>query len=169
MGKLLKFILIIQLIGWIVSIISGLYKQPLILLIALTINLLIWISLWKGTNFVVNNPEDGSLNKKANLIRWVISFFFSTFALEVGILVSFILRFFIDGLFMEGNSIVVALVDSLGPWFRKTMIILGVLIAFPILNLIGKSLQFKKPIYSAILLSLLWAVLILIIGPVTSS
>src|SRR3990172_355689 len=112
MGKLLKFILIIQLLGWIGSIISGLYTQPLVLLIALLINLLIWIGLWKGTNFVVSNPEDGPLNKRANLIRWAISFFFSIFALEIGILVSFILRFFIDMLFVDKNPIAVALVNS---------------------------------------------------------
>jgi hypothetical protein len=168
MGKLLKFILIIQLLGWIGSVISGLYTQPLALLIALLINLLIWIGLWKGTNFVVSNPEDGSLNKKANLIRWAISFFFSIFALEVGILVSFIIRFFIDRLFEDRNLVAVVLVNSLSSWFGKTIIMLGILVAFPILYFIGKSLQFKKPIYPAILLSLLWAILILIMGPMIS-
>lgn len=166
MGKLLKFILIIQLLGLISSLIIKLYTQPLSLVVALFINILVWFGFWKGTNFVVNNPEDGTVNKKANLLRWILSFFFSIFALEVGILISFILRFFIDRAYVYGNPIVVALVSSLGPWFSKLMIILGILVAFPILYLIGKSLQFKKPIYSAVFLTLLWAFLILVVGPI---
>lgn len=166
MDKLLKFILIIQLLGWFSSIIAKLYSQPVGLVIALLINILVWFALWKGTNFIVNNPEDSTVNKKANIIRWILSFFFSIFTLEVGLLTSFILRFFIDTAYVGGNSIVVGLVSNLGPWFSNLIIILGLLIALPILNLIAKSLKFKKPAYCAVSLTLLWAFLILVVGPI---
>lgn len=140
MGKLLTLLLVLQLLGWVSALITRLYSQPFLLFIALIINVLIWICVWKGTNFVVSHPEVRSNDKKITLIRWVLSFLFSILAMEVGIIVAFILRFFTDRSIVDGN--LGALVGGAGFWYGKIILTLGILTAIPIQFFIGKSLKF---------------------------
>lgn len=163
MNKLLKSILIIQFLSW-TAIIGKLYPQPLNLFIALLGNMLVWFALWKGTDFVVSNPEDSTVNKRINVLRWIVSFFFSVFAVELGIIIAFIVRYFIDSGYVQGSVFASTIVEGLGNRFQAATIGFGVLLAFPAIYLIIKALKFAKPLIPAIIFTVIWLLLILFIG-----
>jgi len=169
MKKFLKFILILQLLGWIGTIFPRFSSDFLTLLIVLVFNLLIWFGLWKGVDFVVNNPENETQNKKANIVRWLLSFFFSIFVVEIGVLIAFIIRFFIGRGYVQGSVLATAIVDSLGEMFGNTITGIGILLIFPIMYLVEKSLRFTKPLIPAVIFTFLWLFLIFLIGPLLPS
>lgn len=163
MRKLLKLILIFQLLSWLGITISNFSNNPLSLLVALAINLLIWIGLWKGVDFVVNNPENETQNKKTNIIRWLLSFFFSIFTFEIGVLIAFIIRFFIDQEYVQRGFLATIIVNGLGRQFGNTFTGVGILLAFPIMYLIGKALRFARPLVPAVIFTILWFFVIFLI------
>jgi hypothetical protein len=165
MSKLLKIILLLQLFGWITATALELQSQPIVMVIALIIIIFVWLAIWKGTVFIVKNPESISKNKKANLIRWIISFPYSVFAVQIGVMAVYLLRF----LFFDRSSVIVSWYENLGAWAGRVMILLALIIAFPFLYLLGKAFKFKNPIHYAIIFILLFAILMLIIGPMLQS
>jgi hypothetical protein len=169
MKKFLKLILILQLLGWLGIVISNFSNDFLSLFIVFIINLLIWFGLWKSVDFVVNNPENRTQNEKANVVRWLLSFFFSIFTVEVGLIIAFIIRFFIDRGYAQGSVLATIIVDNLGRHSGSVITGTGVLFAFPIMYLIEKAVEFSKPLVPALIFILLWFLLIFLVGPLLPS
>ena len=169
MLKFLRVFLILSFLGGLGTTFASLYNNPLLLVISLLFNTLIFIGFWKGTTLVTNSPEDQTTNKWIHLLRWVLLFIFSIVAVQLGVLIIFIFRFVIDRAYVDGNQIVVDIVKGLGPLYSKILILLGLLLSFLPMNLVSRALKFSKPLFTAIIMIVIWAILMLVIGPFLSS
>lgn len=167
--KLLRAFLIFSFIDGLGTAFTNLYKSPLLLVFSLILNTLIFIGFWKGTTLVTNNPEDQTTNKWVQLLRWILLFIFSIVAVQIGVLVIFLFRFVLDRAYFDGNQLVISIIKGLGPLYSKILIIFGLLLSFFPLQLVGKALKFSKPFFSTILMIIVWAILMLVIGPLFGS
>lgn len=147
MPVLLKILLIISLISVPAKIISlvvtsgGLFSG----VILLVISGIIFAILWQITKYAANNPEDQSHPIRAQVARWVSLLYLSITAMQLAVLVSFVLRFVVDTLLVAG--------------YYPIWSIINFLITTLVLYLIARSLKFSKPIIPAITATILLGVI----------
>lgn len=169
MIKLLRFFLILSFIGGLATTLTKLINDPLLLVISLLLNTLVFIGFWKSITLVTNNPEGQTSNKWIQLLRWISLFVFSIIAVELEVLIVFLFRFVIDMAYVDENQLVVSMVKGLGPLYSKILMLLGLLFSFFPINLVSKALKFSKPLFSATVVVVIWVVLMLAIGPLLGS
>ena len=157
----------IQFFSWFATAVVKFHTQPLTLTIAILINFLIYFGLWSATVYAIKNPQGKSQNKKADIARWLMSLFFSIFAVEIGVTAMFLSRIFLDAAYTNGNPVVASLWSS--KLLNAALTMLALIIAYPILYLVNKTLKFKNPTRQTIIMSILWAILILFVGPLWPS
>lgn len=165
MNKFLKIVFYIQLIAWLCSVISNSYQEPIVLLFTVLIGSLIWLLLWKLANYVIKNPEKSPFFSKANLLRWPVAYFFSTIIFQLGVIISFSIRFLIDREINDGN---IFLRSIFGEKLIVAIMVFGALIVSPLTYQIVKGLRFKKPLSSTFVLTVFWTVLIPIVNQASS-
>lgn len=169
MLKVLRAFLILSYVGGLLSAIVNLNKIPLLLILLFLLYTLLFICFWKGTTLVTNNPEEQTVNKWIAVVRWILLFIFSVVPVELGIIVSFLLRFLLDQAYVEENLLVINIIKGLGPFYSKILMLFGLSASFLPLLLISNSLKFTKPIYATIITIVFWAILIFGIGSLLGS
>lgn len=162
MIKFLKLFLILSFINGLTATFTKLNNNPLLIITALLLNILVFIGLWKTLTLVINNPEEQTNNKWIQLLRWILLFVFSIIAVELGLLIIFLFRFVIDRAYHDGNQLVISIIRGLGPLYPKMLILLGVLLSFPPLNLVSKAIKFSQPLLSAAIMVIIWSILMLV-------
>lgn len=158
MIKLIKFILALQFGLGVIWLIGNFNKIPLASLIVFLLNLILVFLLWLGIDFVGKNPEDQTTKKKINFLRWFLLFYFSIFPEELGIVISFSLRFIADSWLANNYHTAGFIIKFLMEILIKASTFLGPLLAIPLLYLISKAFKFKNPKKVTAIVTFLWIV-----------
>lgn len=161
MKRLLRFFLILAFISGVTTPLSKLGASP-VALIGIIVNIALVVLAWKGLNYTLNNTEEQNSSRKAQIIRWLMLLYFSIVAVEIGVLVAFISRFFVDSAVVNGveaGQEWAIFASKTGFYGELSIIIFPLLVSLPILYFIGKTIGFSKPIIPAVTVFIFWQVL----------
>ena len=158
MSRILKIALLLIGFGWFISIINQFKQNPLVLLLVLLINAVIFVLFWKGTEYISNIPQSNTSSLKTNILRWFLAFFFSIFGVEIGVVFAFIIRFIIDVIFMTQRGFYIP-----STFYTFLSVVFGI----PVLYVFARELKFLKPLKPSIFYALFWFILMLVVGSIT--
>lgn len=164
MPKFIKLLLILSFVSMIGKSISSFSDKPILLVASISFDSLLLFWFWKGTIHVVNNSEEQLHAIWPQILRWFLFFYLSITVIAIGIAISYLIRFVIDIAYINNNQLAVILINSLGTRYSVMLIILGRLISFPFLFILGKTLKFSRPFFSTIVLICIWMILMFFIN-----
>jgi hypothetical protein len=162
MIKMLRIILIISSIS---SILGSITKFELSTpsLLGIAFNLVVFIFVWKLLDVLSKNLGVQNISLYTKITKWIVLVYFSIFAIQMGILVAFLLRFFTDRLISDGVAMeqlwAITLKNS-GIYNEILITLIPLMVSLPLLYLLCKWLKFSKPILPASITFIIWEILL---------
>jgi len=147
--KLLKLFLILGALDVIVTSLTKLGINIASFLIII-VGILICCFIWKGLDNLASHPETPNESWKLKLLRWIAVFYFSTVAVEIGIIFAFLLRFFLDPVVTFKNQLMSAVYSEV------VIILVPLFVALPLIYWLSKAFKFSNPLRVSLIIFIIW-------------